>query len=97
MFSEGNINHIGNFFFYRVTEKKEKKERLNPLGECACQSQPLWIWLKSCKYCFPRKVYLGLMMSLLVQISSGALSNSRGRMGNRAKAVIFQLGIEVAI
>lgn len=32
MFSEGNINHIGNFFFYRVTEKKEKKERLNPCG-----------------------------------------------------------------
>lgn len=101
MFSESNINHAGNFFF---TKKKKKKQRERGregsirLGEPVCQSQPLWIWLKSCKYFSPHKVHSGFVDDVVV--STDLLRGSEelwGEGGKESKGCNFQPGIEAAI
>lgn len=63
-----------------------------------CQSQPLWIWLKSCKYFSPHKVHSGFVDDVVV--STDLLRGSEelwGEDGKQSKGCNFQPGIEAAI
>lgn len=63
-----------------------------------CQSQPLWIWLKSRKYFSPHKVHSGFVDGVVV--SADLLRGSEelwGEDGKQSKGCNFQPGIEAAI
>lgn len=87
MFSERNINHTGSFFFFlpcwREREKERERKGSIHLGEAVCQSQPLWIWLKSCKYFSSHRVHSGFVDDVVV--STDLLGGSEELWGEDGK------------
>lgn len=73
--------------------KKKKKASLNPFGRaCVSVTASLGLVEKLQIFFSIQSMFRVLLMMLsFVQISSGALRNSRGRVGNGARAVIFSL------
>ena len=60
MFWEGNINHVGSFFFFVGGGAVFKGKSESMWESMHVSHSPVWIWLKSYKYIFfPHKVNSG--------------------------------------